>query len=115
MSENHFASRMNGITGSAIREIFKLTARPGVISFGGGNPSPAALPDDIVSEIAKELIASNGKVLLQYGMTEGLPSLREALVDYISQEFDVSSDPSLILPVTGSTIFCLMPIQIRAM
>lgn len=103
MNENHFALRMNGITGSAIREIFKLTARPGVISFGGGNPSPAALPDDIVSEIAKELIASNGKVLLQYGMTEGLPSLREALVDYIKQEFDVTSDPSLILPVTGST------------
>lgn len=101
--EKRFASRMNGVTGSAIRELFKLTARPGVISFGGGNPSPAALPDEIVAEISKELVASNGKVLLQYGMTEGLPSLREALVPYIKSEFDVDATFDTILPVTGST------------
>ena len=98
-----FSKRMDGVTGSAIRELFKLTARPGVISFGGGNPSPAALPDDIVADISRELVATNGKVLLQYGMTEGLPSLREALVPYIEEEFQVKADPATILPVTGST------------
>ena len=104
MSENTvFSKRTQGVTGSAIRELFKLTARPGVISFGGGNPSPAALPDDIVSDISRELIASNGKVLLQYGMTEGLPSLREALVPYIEKEFIFHTDKDSILPVTGST------------
>ena len=104
MSEDaRFSKRTQGISGSAIREIFKLTAKPGVISFGGGNPSPAALPDDIVSEISKELVASNGKVLLQYGMTEGLPSLREALVPYIEEEFQFKTDAAGILPVTGST------------
>ena len=104
MSENmRFSKRTEGVTGSAIRELFKLTARPGVISFGGGNPSPAALPDDIVAEISRELVASNGKVLLQYGMTEGLPSLREALVPYILNEFSVKTDVSSVLPVTGST------------
>lgn len=104
MSENQrFAKRMDGVTGSAIRELFKLTARPGVISFGGGNPSPAALPDDIVADIARELVATNGKVLLQYGMTEGLPSLREALVPYIEKEFSVKAEAAGILPVTGST------------
>lgn len=99
----HFSKRTEGVTGSAIRELFKLTARPGVISFGGGNPSPAALPDDIVADISRELVASNGKVLLQYGMTEGLPSLREALVPYIEKEFQVSTDAGSVLPVTGST------------
>ena len=98
-----FSKRMDGVTGSAIRELFKLTARPGVISFGGGNPSPAALPDDIVADISRDLVATNGKVLLQYGMTEGLPSLREALVPYIEEEFQVKADPGTILPVTGST------------
>lgn len=98
-----FSKRMDGVTGSAIRELFKLTARPGVISFGGGNPSPAALPDDIVADISRDLVATNGKVLLQYGMTEGLPSLREALVPYIEEEFQVKADVSTILPVTGST------------
>ena len=98
-----FSKRMDGVTGSAIRELFKLTARPGVISFGGGNPSPAALPDDIVADISRDLVATNGKVLLQYGMTEGLPTLREALVPYIEEEFQVKADVGTILPVTGST------------
>ena len=43
-----YASRFDGVTGSAIREIFKMIAKPGMISFAGGNPSPAALPDDVV-------------------------------------------------------------------
>lgn len=104
MSDNtRFAARMDGITGSAIRELFKLTARPGVISFGGGNPSPAALPDEIVAGLSKQLIETNGKNLLQYGMTEGLPSLREALVPYIQEEFSVKASVDTILPVTGST------------
>lgn len=98
-----FAQRVQDVNGSAIRELFKLTARPGVISFGGGNPSPAALPDVIVADICKELVDSNGKVLLQYGQTEGLPALRESLVGYLQEEFGIASDAACILPVTGST------------
>ena len=101
--ETRFSKRTQGVTGSAIRELFKLTAKPGGISFGGGNPSPAALPDEIVAEISRELVATNGKVLLQYGMSEGLPSLREALVPYLKDEFDITADVNGILPVTGST------------
>ncbi len=101
--ETRFSRRTQNVTGSAIRELFKLTAKPGVICFGGGYPSPAALPDDIVADISRDLVASNGKVLLQYGMTEGLPSLREALVPYIEQEFAIRTDVNGILPVTGST------------
>ena len=104
MSENaRYSKRTQGVTGSAIRELFKLTAKPGVISFGGGNPSPAALPDEIVADISRELVSTTGKVLLQYGMTEGLPSLREALVPYIEKEFQFKADAAHILPVTGST------------
>ena len=97
--ESRFSRRTQGVTGSAIRELFKLTAKPGVISFGGGNPSPAALPDDIVADISRELVATNGKVLLQYGMTEGLPSLREALTPYVEREFSIKTDSGSILPV----------------
>ena len=71
--ESRFSRRTQGVTGSAIRELFKLTAKPGVISFGGGNPSPAALPDDIVADISRELVATNGKVL-KYRLVEKTPS-----------------------------------------
>ena len=33
-SEACFAEHMNAITGSAIRDIFKLLGKPGMISFG---------------------------------------------------------------------------------
>ena len=36
------SNRMSDVHGSAIRELFKLTSRPGVISFGGGNHVPLA-------------------------------------------------------------------------
>ena len=61
-----FASRFDGISGSAIREIFKLLAVPGMISFAGGNPAAAALPDQQAAELARELLLEKGKVLLQY-------------------------------------------------
>ena len=75
-----FASRFNGISGSAIREIFKLLAVPGMISFAGGNPSLSALPDEQCAELAKELLLDKGKILLQYGATEGYAPLKENLV-----------------------------------
>ena len=39
-----YASRMNELKGSEIRELLKLTARPDIISFGGGLPAPELFP-----------------------------------------------------------------------
>jgi len=98
-----FADRFNGISGSAIREIFKLLAVPGMISFAGGNPSPDSLPGEKVGELAKELLMDNGKVLLQYGATEGYLPLRESLIPYLKDRFSITCAMDEVLPVTGST------------
>ena len=98
-----FADRFNGISGSAIREIFKLLAVPGMISFAGGNPSPDSLPGEKVGEIAHALLQEKGKVLLQYGATEGYAPLKESLVSYLKDRFSFTCNESEILPVTGST------------
>ena len=66
-TEDMFAAHMRGITGSAIREIFKLLGKPGMISFAGGNPSNSALEPDVISEISTEVPAKYGTSLLQYG------------------------------------------------
>lgn len=96
-----FAHRFDQVSGSAIREIFKVIAQPGMISFAGGNPAPEALPDDLVRKIADEVLHNNGKVLLQYGATEGYAPFRESLMDYIQKQLKCSIPD--ILPVTGST------------
>ena len=99
--EVKFAHRFDTVTGSAIREIFKVIAQPGMISFAGGNPSLAALPDQKVSEIATEVLARDGKAILQYGATEGYRPFLESLKDYVSTA--IGADVPAVLPVTGST------------
>ena len=96
-----FANRFDGITGSAIREIFKMIAVPGMISFAGGNPSPSALPDETVSRIAQQVLAEKGKQILQYGATEGYPPFLESLKSYVEEQLGCGIPA--VLPVTGST------------
>ena len=101
ISNVRFAHRFDQVTGSAIREIFKVIAQPGMISFAGGNPSLDALPDRCVSELARDVLEQDGKTLLQYGATEGYRPFVESLKSYVEQQLGVSV-PS-VLPVTGST------------
>ena len=96
-----FAHRFDGISGSAIREIFKVIAQPGMISFAGGNPAPEALPEDVVSEIAVDVLAKHGKAILQYGATEGYFPFVESLTEYVREQ--LKCDIPAVLPVTGST------------
>ena len=56
-----FAHRFDQISGSAIREIFKMIAKPGMISFAGGNPAASALPDAECAEIARDVLQNDGK------------------------------------------------------
>ena len=101
ISEVRFAHRFDQVTGSAIREIFKVIAQPGMISFAGGNPSLEALPDQQVSELAQYVLAHDGKAILQYGATEGYPPFVESLKSYVEDQLGVSIPA--VLPVTGST------------
>jgi len=101
ISEIRYAHRFDKVTGSAIREIFKVIAQPGMISFAGGNPSPDALPDQTVAEIADCVIRDDGKRILQYGATEGYAPFVESLKIYIEEMLGVSIPA--VLPVTGST------------
>ena len=100
-SRLRFASRFDGITGSAIREIFKMIAKPGMISFAGGNPALSALPDGQVAQIAAQVLRDNGKAILQYGATEGYPPFVESLKSYA--EAQLGCPVPQVLPVTGST------------
>ena len=101
VSQIRFASRFDQVTGSAIREIFKVIAQPGMISFAGGNPSPDALPDRQVSELAQDVLARDGKAILQYGATEGYRPFLDSLKAYVEKQLGI--EIPAVLPVTGST------------
>ncbi len=98
-----YADRFDGISGSAIRAIFKVLTRPDIISFAGGNPSSDALPHELCADIAKEVLLSDGKRILQYGATEGYPPFLESLRDYLSENYDFPVEKKHILPLSGSS------------
>lgn len=78
MSE--YSTRMNGLSGSATREILKLTALPQMISFAGGLPATECLPVKEIREIAADILGGAGAIgALQYGLSEGVSEFREQL------------------------------------
>ena len=101
-TEEAFAPHMRPITGSAIREIFKLLGKPGMISFAGGNPSNAALEPEVISELAVEVLAKYGTTLLQYGATEGFAPFVESAGEFLS-EVGLRAGAGELLPVQGGT------------
>ena len=101
-TEEVFAPHMRPITGSAIREIFKLLGKPGMISFAGGNPSNAALEPEVISELAVEVLAKYGTTLLQYGATEGFGPFIESAGEFLS-EVGLRAGAGELLPVQGGT------------
>ncbi len=72
-----FSDKVKHLEASSIREIFKLLAKPGIISFAGGAPDPSLFPKKEFAEIAKEILETEGNTALQYGITEGYAPLRE--------------------------------------
>ena len=99
--EIRFAHRFDQVSGSAIREIFKVIAQPGMISFAGGNPSLNALPDEKVAEMSAYVLKTNGKQILQDGDTEGYAPFLESLKSFVQAQ--LGCQVPAVLPVTGST------------
>ncbi|MEA1939824.1 MAG: PLP-dependent aminotransferase family protein [Candidatus Caldatribacteriota bacterium] len=71
---------------SAIREILKLVQNPEVISLAGGMPDPETFPVDEIKGIVQEVLNRNSARALQYSSTEGLPELRQCILDDLSKD-----------------------------
>lgn len=96
------ANRMQGVSGSAIRELFKLLGDPNIISFGGGNPAKECFPKEEIRTITDELLRDKSDILLQYGATEGYLPLRRAYLDSILPDSGLHGELDNVLSLTGS-------------
>ncbi|HEY9171897.1 MAG TPA: PLP-dependent aminotransferase family protein [Verrucomicrobiae bacterium] len=72
-----FAQRTAQMRRSTVRELLKVTAQPGMISFGGGIPAPELFPIEEVARATAAVLARFGEQALQYGETEGIAGLRD--------------------------------------
>jgi 2-aminoadipate transaminase len=83
---------------SVIREILKVTEKPGIISFAGGLPSPKTFPVEAFAAACETVLRTDGRAALQYAASEGYRPLCEWIA--ASMPWDVSADQVLI--TTGS-------------
>ena len=96
--ELQYANRLNGLSGNAIREIFKLLAKDSIISFAGGMPAGNTFPSEELARLSHDILLTNGAKVLQYGETEGWLPLKESALDYLhTLGIEAQSDELLII------------------
>jgi 2-aminoadipate transaminase len=92
------AERMNP---SVIREILKVTERPGIISLAGGLPSPETFPIEAMREASQRVLREQPREALQYAASEGFGPLREWVAAELAAQ-GLVADASQVLITTGS-------------
>ncbi|WGT66091.1 PLP-dependent aminotransferase family protein [Variovorax paradoxus] len=96
-----FASRLDNVETSAIRELFKLLGKPGIISFAGGFPDSAMFDVEGLKEASQKALTEEPGGALQYGATEGYEPLRTQLSAFMKTK-GVEVDPTGLIVTTGS-------------
>jgi 2-aminoadipate transaminase len=95
------ARRSARLNPSIIREILKLTERPGVRSMAGGLPSPDSFPIDAMRVACDKVLRDTPREALQYAASEGFGPLREWVAEHLAgQSMRVRAEQVLI--TTGS-------------
>ncbi|MBC7437313.1 MAG: PLP-dependent aminotransferase family protein [Bdellovibrionales bacterium] len=92
------AQRAHKMNPSVIREILKVTERPGIISFAGGLPSPRTFPVAEFAQACDKVLREDADAALQYAASEGFAALREM----VAANLPWKVDPAQVLITTGS-------------
>ncbi len=79
MDGNMFSKDVGSFFRSPVREIFKKVDLNSIYSFAGGYPSAETFPMEEISKTVSEVIAKYGGKAFQYGATQGVMELREAV------------------------------------
>ena len=97
-----FADRLNNVETSAIRELFKLLGKPGIISFAGGFPDSAMFDVEGIRAASNAALAEEPGAALQYGATEGYNPLREQLAAFMTSKGATDVAAENLIVTTGS-------------
>ena len=74
-----FSADTGNFMRSPVREIFKRVDLSKIYSFAGGYPSAETFPLEVFERLSAEVLHKYGAKALQYGATQGVPELRQAV------------------------------------
>lgn len=97
----NMARRAERLNPSIIREILKVTERPGIVSLAGGLPAAEGFPVEAMREATARVLADNPKEALQYAASEGFGPLREWVAAQLATQ-GMRCDADQVLVTTGS-------------
>ncbi|WP_309616166.1 PLP-dependent aminotransferase family protein [Salinibacterium sp.] len=98
---SHYADRTAGLAASEVRALFAVASRPEVVSLAGGMPFVSALPKELISGAIDRVLANSGAVALQYGSGQGMPALRQHILEVMALE-GIRAGVDDIVVTTGS-------------
>jgi len=111
MDTSHFpwtlAARAAKMNPSVIREILKITEKPGIISFAGGLPSASTFPVAEFEAACAKVLRDDPHGALQYAASEGFGPLREMVAAQLRAQSTAAGvswnvQASQVLITTGS-------------
>ena len=77
--DNLYSEDVGSFFRSPVREIFKKVDLNSIYSFAGGYPSAETFPLDLIRQTMSDVIDKYAGKAFQYGATQGVPELREAV------------------------------------
>ena len=92
-----FAARTRMMRSSAMRDLMAVTVRPEVISLAGGLPDTSTFDEELFARLLGQMPTAQA---LQYGPSEGLDGVRDAIVRVMADE-DMSVEPDEVIVTTG--------------
>ena len=81
MHSNKFSKDTESFFRSPVRDIFKKVDLNSIYSFAGGYPSAETFPLEEIGKTVTEVIEKYGSKAFQYGATQGVSELREAVAE----------------------------------
>ena len=95
------ARRAERLEPSVIREILKVTERPGIISLAGGLPAPESFPVEAMRVACIRVLTDTPREALQYAASEGYGPLRDWVAAQLGSQ-GMKVDAAQVLITTGS-------------
>lgn len=84
MYDNKFSEDVGSFFRSPVREIFKKVDLNAIYSFAGGYPSADTFPLEEIRQTMSDVIGKYGGQAFQYGATQGVMQLRQAVAERYS-------------------------------
>ena len=99
---SNYARRTAGLTVSEVRALFAVASRPEVVSLAGGSPYVAGLPEGLIRAAFDRMLKEHGPEALQYGGGQGIPQLRERILELMAIEGITDASADDVVTTTGS-------------